>query len=31
VVTRHRGELKIASGPGEGSTFSIILDEAPQG
>ncbi len=31
VVTRHRGELKIASRPGEGSTFSILLDEAPQG
>jgi len=31
VVTRHRGELKITSRRGEGSAFTIILDEAPPG
>ena len=29
VVTRHRGELKITSRRGEGSAFTIVLDEAP--
>lgn len=29
VVNRHRGELKIASRIGEGSTFTVILTEAP--
>jgi two-component system phosphate regulon sensor histidine kinase PhoR len=29
VVARHRAELRIASRPGEGSTFTIVLDEAP--
>lgn len=29
VVTRHRGELKIASRLGEGSTFTVVLNEAP--
>jgi two-component system phosphate regulon sensor histidine kinase PhoR len=29
VVTRHRGELRIASDLGSGSTFTIILDAAP--
>ena len=28
VVNRHRGELRIASQRGQGSTFSIVLDEA---
>ena len=27
VITRHRGELKIASTVGEGSTFTVLLDE----
>jgi two-component system phosphate regulon sensor histidine kinase PhoR len=27
VVTRHRGELKIASTLGEGSTFTVLFDE----
>ncbi len=27
VVTRHRGELKIASTVGQGSTFKVIFDE----
>jgi two-component system, OmpR family, phosphate regulon sensor histidine kinase PhoR len=31
VVTRHRGELKIASRIGEGSTFTVTLSEAPAG
>jgi two-component system, OmpR family, phosphate regulon sensor histidine kinase PhoR len=26
ILNRHRGELKVASKPGEGSTFSILLD-----
>jgi two-component system phosphate regulon sensor histidine kinase PhoR len=30
VVTRHRGELKISSRLGEGSAFTIILNEAPR-
>lgn len=29
IVNRHRGELKIASEPGEGSTFTVLLDELP--
>jgi two-component system phosphate regulon sensor histidine kinase PhoR len=29
VVNRHRGEMKIASRIGEGSTFTVILNEAP--
>ena len=31
VVTRHRGELRIFSTVGEGSTFKVILDEMPSG
>jgi two-component system phosphate regulon sensor histidine kinase PhoR len=31
VVTRHRGDLKIASRRGEGSAFTIVLDQAPKG
>ena len=27
IVTRHRGELKIASTLGTGSTFTVLLDE----
>jgi two-component system phosphate regulon sensor histidine kinase PhoR len=29
VVNRHRGEMRIASRIGEGSTFTVILAEAP--
>jgi len=29
IVTRHRGELKIASTLGAGSTFTVLLDELP--
>src|SRR5690606_14949322 len=29
IVTRHRGELRIASKPGEGATFTVLLDELP--
>ena len=29
IVTRHRGELKISSTLGEGSTFTVLLDELP--
>lgn len=29
ILTRHRGELKIASALGEGSTFTAYLDELP--
>lgn len=29
IVNRHRGELKIASKLGEGSTFTVVLDELP--
>jgi two-component system phosphate regulon sensor histidine kinase PhoR len=29
IVTRHRGELKIASTLGTGSTFTVLLDELP--
>ena len=29
IVTRHRGELKIASTVGVGSTFTVVLDELP--
>lgn len=28
IVSRHRGELKISSVPGEGSTFTVVLDSA---
>ena len=31
VVTRHRGELKITSTVGEGSTFKVIFDETIPG
>jgi len=31
IVSRHRGELEITSMVGEGSTFRIIFDAAPQG
>ncbi|MEC9367788.1 MAG: ATP-binding protein [Pseudomonadota bacterium] len=31
IVNRHRGNLEIRSRPGEGSTFSLVLDEAAQG
>ncbi len=30
IVNRHRGELKIASTLGKGSTFSVVLDAVPQ-
>ncbi len=30
IVTRHRGELKITSTLGEGSTFTVLLDELPE-
>lgn len=30
IVTRHRGELKIASTLGQGSTFTVLLDELPE-
>ena len=29
VISRHRGDLLIASSPGHGSTFSVVLQEAP--
>lgn len=29
IVTRHRGELRIESAVGKGSTFTVILDAAP--
>jgi len=29
VISRHRGDLKIASEVGHGSTFTVILDAAP--
>jgi two-component system phosphate regulon sensor histidine kinase PhoR len=29
IVNRHRGELKIASKLGEGSTFTVLLEELP--
>jgi two-component system, OmpR family, phosphate regulon sensor histidine kinase PhoR len=29
AVARHRGELRIESAPGEGSTFTVLLQEAP--
>ena len=31
ILNRHRGELAIASKPGEGSTFTIMLNEARAG
>lgn len=31
ILNRHRGELKIASKLGVGSTFSVIFDELPTG
>lgn len=29
IVSRHRGELRIASEVGKGSTFTVVLDEVP--
>jgi two-component system phosphate regulon sensor histidine kinase PhoR len=29
VISRHRGDLRIASEEGRGSTFTIVFDEAP--
>jgi len=31
IVTRHRGELRIRSQVGKGSTFTVVLDELPAG
>jgi two-component system phosphate regulon sensor histidine kinase PhoR len=31
IVTRHRGELKIESALGKGSTFTVLLDALPNG
>jgi two-component system phosphate regulon sensor histidine kinase PhoR len=31
IVNRHRGTLSIESSPGEGSTFTVILPQVPEG
>ena len=31
VIARHRGDLRIASALGNGSTFTVLLQEAPSG
>jgi signal transduction histidine kinase len=31
IVVAHKGELKVVSEPGKGSTFTVIVPQAPQG